>query len=254
VATLLGTNIPASSEGSVLTSMLNLPSVEQAILQTVLTAQQSQLFTDYTKAIHSTTRVGNGEIVAANQVAMSQARLMRLGNERIWRNVIAALLALLPGYVLFLRKERKVRWYLAGAVLYLLLFNLRYAVIDHLNYSLASFNQGATFLIIYNATTAAVAVILAWLLPMFGLRAFKAGARKASESALGFLWFTLYLLALPILLSVALNGFTINWTLPEWYTLFLGLLCLVQSLVVAALGLVLTGVSAGIGWLVARRS
>ncbi|MCX6034322.1 MAG: alkaline phosphatase family protein [Chloroflexi bacterium] len=253
LAALLGTNIPASSQGHVLTNILNLPSGENTLIQDALKAQQSQLFSAYTKAIGSTTIVGSGEVVSATQNAMNAARAGRLAGERVWRNVGAALLAILPGYLLILRKDRKVLWMLAGAVLYLLLFNLRYAVIDGLSYSLASFNEGATFLIIYNGSTAALAVILAWLVPMFGLRAFKSGPRKAAEAALGYLWFTLYLLALPILLSFAINGFTLTWTLPEWHTLFIGLLSLVQSLIVSTLGLLLVGLSAGIGWLAAAR-
>jgi hypothetical protein len=254
LAALLGTNIPASSQGHVLTNMLTLTSKQDGTIQAALKVQQSQLFTAYTKAIGSTAIVGNGEIVSATQAAMSQARLARLGSERIWRNVLAAFLAILPGYLLILRRDRKVLWLMAGAVLYLLLFNLRYAVIDGLTYSLASFDEGATFLIVYPATTAAVAVILGWLVPMFGSCAFKAGPRKAAETALGYIWFTLYLLALPILLSFAINGFTLTWTLPEWYTLFIGLLSLIQSMIVAALGLLLVGVSAGIGWLAGRRA
>jgi len=254
LAALLGTNIPASNQGHVLTNMLTLTSEQDAAIQVALKAQQSQIFTAYTKAIGSTASVGSGEIVSATQSAMNQARLTRLGSERIWRNVLATFLAVLPGYLLFLQKDKKVLWSMAGGVLYVLLFNLRYAVIDGRTYSLASFNQGATYLIIYVATTAAVAVILGWLVPMFGLRAFKAGPRKGAETALGYLWFTLYLLALPILLSFAINGSSVTWTLPEFYSLFIGLLSLIQSMIVAALGLLLVGVSAGIAWLAARRA
>jgi len=253
LAALLGTNIPASNQGHVLTDMLTLTFEQDGTIQAALKAQQSQLFTAYTTAIGSSARVGAGEIVSATQAAMNQARLARLGSERIWRNVLAAFLAILPGYLLFLRKDKKLLWLMAGAVLYVLLFNLRYAVIDGRTYSLASV-EGATWLIIYGATTAAVAVILGWLVPMFGLRAFKAGPRKAAETALGYIWFTIYLLALPILLSFAVNGFTVTWTLPEWSTLFIGLLSLIQSLIVAAVGLLLVGVAAGIAWLAGRRA
>jgi len=154
---------------------------------------------------------------------------------------------------LFLRKDKRLLWFMAGAVLYVLLFNLRYAVIDGRTYSLASV-EGATWLIIYGATTAAIAVILGLLVPIFGLRAFKAGPCKAAETALGYIWFTLYLLVLPILLSFAINGFTVTWTLPEFYTLFIGLLSLIQALIVAAVGLVLVGAAAGIGFLVSRHT
>jgi hypothetical protein len=254
LAALLGTNIPASNQGHVLTNMLTLTSEQDVAIQNALKIQQSQLFAAYTKAIGSMASVGSGEIVSATQAAMNQARLTRLGSERIWRNVLAAFLAILPGYLLFLRKDKKVLWLMAGGVLYVLLFNLRYAVIDGLTYSLTSFNQGAIYLFVYSATTSAVVVILAWLVPMFGLRAFKAGPRQAAETALGYLWFTLYLLALPILLSFAINGFTVTWTLPEFYSLFIGLLSLIQSMIVAELGLLLVGVSAGIAWLVGRRA
>lgn len=88
---------------------------------------------------------------------------------------------------------------------------------------------------------------------MFGLHAFKSGVRKAVETTLGYLWFTLHLLALPILLSFAINGFTITWTLPEWYTMFIGLLSLIQMLVVALLGILMVGVMSGLGWITGRR-
>jgi hypothetical protein len=253
LAALLGTNIPASSQGHVLVNMLALSSEQNVIIQEALKAQQSQLFTAYTVAIGSTANVGDGEIVSATQIAINQARARWLASERVWRNVVAALIATLPGYLLFLHKDRKFLWLMAGAVIYALLFNIRYAVIDGLTYSLASFNGGTTYLIIYNATTAAVAVILGLLVPMFGLGAFNAGPRKAAETALGYIWFTLYLLALPILLSFAINNFTFTWTLPEWNTLFIGLLSLIQSLIVAALGLVLVGLTAGIAWLAGRQ-
>jgi hypothetical protein len=162
-------------------------------------------------------------------------------------------MVILPGYLLFLRKDGRLLWLLAGAVLYVLLFNLRYAVIDGLTYSLASI-EGVAWLIIYCATTVAGAIALGWLIPMFGLSAFKTGSRKAAEIALGYIWFTIYMLAIPILFSFAFNGFTVTWTLPEFYSLFIGLLSLIQLLLVAAFGLVLIGVSAGIGWLVRTRS
>jgi hypothetical protein len=233
--------------------MLTLTSEQNKAILGALEAQQSQLITAYTKAIGTTVAVGDGQIVSATQAAMNQARLARLGSERIWRNLLAVLIAVLPGYLLFLRKDRRILWLLAGAVLYVLLFNLRYAVLDGRTYSLASI-EGATWLIIYGATTAAVAVTLGWLIPFFGLSAFKTGPRKAAGTALGYLWFTIYLLALPILFSFALNGFSVTWTLPEFYSLFISLLSLIQSLIVAAVGLVLVGVSAGIGWLISRQS
>jgi hypothetical protein len=251
LATLLGTNIPAINEGHVLTDMLTLSPEQNVTIQDALILQQSRLFNAYTSTIGSTASVSAGEVVSATQTAMKQAHDGRLAGERVWRNMVAVLLALLPAYILFIRKNKKVLWLAAGALVYILLFNFRYAILDGRTYSLASV-ESATWLITYTATTSAIAVILAWLVPMLGLRAFKSGPRRAAEITLGYAWFTVYLLALPILLSFAINGAIITWTLPEFYTLFLGLLSIIQWIFVAAVGLVLTGLSALISLLVLR--
>ncbi|MBA4380406.1 MAG: hypothetical protein C0393_07000, partial [Anaerolinea sp.] len=240
VAILLGTSIPASSQGHALTDMLTLSPEQEPAIQEALKAQQGQLFAAYTTVIHSTARIESGEVVSATQAAMEQARAGRLGRERVWRNVLAFFLAFTPAYLFYLRKDRKVLWLAAGALFYLAIFNFRYAILDGRTYSLASV-EGETWLIVYTATTAAIGVILGWLIPMFGLRAFRRSPRAAAGISLGYVWFTLYLLALPVLLSFALNGITATWTLPEFYTLYIGLLSIIQSLIVAAVGLLLTG-------------
>lgn len=251
ISVFLGSNIPASNQGNVLVKMLTLTADQNASIQEALNAQQNQLFSLYTKAIGVTAKIGIGESALATQTAMDLARQTRLGNERIWRNVLATFLAVLPGYILFQRRERKALWLLSGALVYILLFNLRYAVIDGRTYSLASV-ESATWLIKYSSTTAAVAAFLGWFFPMLGLHAFKSGARKAADTALGYVWITIYLLAFPILINFAFNGLLVTWTLPEFYSLFIGLLSLIQVLIVAALGIVLVGISVGVGWLYKR--
>lgn len=243
LAALLGTSIPASNQGHVLIDMLTLPSERNVSIQNALIIQQTQLLKVYTKAIGSSINVGDGEIVSATETALKQAIQARLSSERIWRNMLAAFLAILPGYILFVRKDRKALWLMAGAILYVVLFNLRYAIIDRRTYSLASI-EGANWLIIYTGTTAFVAGLIAWLVPMIGLRAFAAGSHKTIVTTLGYIWFVMYLLALPILLSLAINGLSVTWTLPEWNTMFIGLLSLIQWLFVALAGLFLTGILA----------
>jgi len=243
LAALLGTSIPASNQGHVLIDMLTLPSERNVSIQNALIIQQTQLLKVYTKAIGSSINVGDGEIVSATETALKQAIQARLSSERIWRNMLAAFLAILPGYILFVRKDRKALWLMAGAILYVVLFNLRYAIIDGRTYSLASI-EGANWLIIYTGTTAFVAGLIAWLVPMIGLRAFAAGSHKTIVTTLGYIWFVMYLLALPILLSLAINGLSVTWTLPEWNTMFIGLLSLIQWLFVGLAGLFLTGILA----------
>jgi hypothetical protein len=132
---------------------------------------------------------------------------------------------------------------LGGALVYVLVFNFRYAVLDGQMYSLSSV-QSQTWLITYTATTTAIAICIGWLVSMLLLHAFQAGSRKAAEISLGFVFFTIYLLALPVLVSFAVNGFLVTWALPEFYTSYISLLSLIQWIFVAALGLVLTGTAA----------
>jgi hypothetical protein len=142
---------------------------------------------------------------------------------------------------------------LAGAFLYVVLFNLRYAIIDRRTYSLASI-ESANWLIMFSGMTVVVAVIIGWLVPMIGLRAFKTVPQKTINITLGYIWFVFYLLALPILLNFAINGLLVTWTLPEWNTMFIGLLSLIQSIFVALVGLLLIGFLALFGQLKKKRA
>jgi len=257
VAALLGTNIPTTNQGHVLTDMLTLTPAQQTAIQQALQAQQSQLFSAYTAAIGVSASAPEGEdIVAATQSALESARAGRLFRERTWQGLAALLLAAIPAAVLFLKRGRKVAWMLAGGLLYVLLFNLRYATLDGRTYSLSSLVSQAD-IILFCAITAAIALLIAWLVSMFGLKAFRLGARSAAETTLAFVLTTIYLLALPILWNYALNGSVPTWTLPDasgmLYT-FLGFISLIQSLMVALIGPLLAGIAALIAWLVGRQT
>ena len=253
LAALLGTSIPSINEGQVLTQMLLLSPEQNSAIQDRLKLQQAELFSVYASAIGSTSSMGDGAVVTATQNAIKQARDGRLATERVWRNVIAALIALLPAYVLIIKRDKKILWLVAGAYAYILLFNFRYSILDGRTYSLSSV-KNASWLITYTATTTVIASFLAWLIPMIGLRGFTSGPRHAAEISLGYVWFAVYLMALPILLSFAINGAIVTWTLPEFYTLFIGLLAIIQWIFIAAGGLALTGMAAIIGLLVRNTS
>jgi hypothetical protein len=157
--------------------------------------------------------------------------------------VAAVILAVLPVYFLVISGKKKLFWLAGGALVYVLVFNFRYAVLDGRMNSLSSVDSQA-WLITYTASTAFIALVIGWLVAMLRLRAFQAGSRQAAETTLGFVFFTLYLLALPILVSFAVNGLVVTWTLPEFYTSYLALLSLIQWLAVAAFGLAFTGAAA----------
>jgi len=244
LATLLGANIPASSQGHVLAQMLDLDQARQAALGAALEAQQRQMVSLYQAAIGRQVAVEPGEdTVAAYQLALESARSARLAAERVPRAALALVVVLIPAAAIVWKRGRDMAWLLGSAVLYLILFNLRYAVLDGRTYSLSSV-ASADELLVYCAITALVALIAAWLVSSLGVKAFRRGPRQASEVVLGLTLLTAYLLLLPVLWSYVLNGVRVTWTLPQMTSMFLAFISLIQILVVAVVGLALTGLSA----------
>ncbi len=243
LAAMLGVNVPASSQGRVRTEMLTFAPDRVEIIQNALEVQQSQLVDLYQTAIGRRVAVEPGQDpVAAHQVAMEAARTARLNAERLPRVILALVLILISAVVMFRQRGRDLAWLLGGAVLYQVLFNFRYAVLDRLTYSLSSV-VSANELILYCAITALIALAVSWLVSSLGLGVFRRQPRQAGEFALGLTFVTIYLLSLPVLWGFALNGVLVTWTLPDMGSLFLAFVVLIQILLVAALGLVLAGLA-----------
>lgn len=254
LAALLGANIPASSQGRVRTEMLALEPAQLAAIESAVLAQQTQLLAKYQAAIGRTAPVEAGrDVVAAHQSAMSEARQARLNLERAPRALLALLAAFLPAALMLNKRGRTLGWMLCAGLLYLLLFNLRYAVIDGRTYSLSSVT-GQDELILYVGSTALFALLVSWLVLTAGLKLYRAGSRRAMEVTLGFILAAIYLLSLPVILSYALNGGTVVWTLPDFPSTFLAFISMVQILFVGVLALPLAGAAAVIGNLYTMRS
>jgi hypothetical protein len=247
VAVLLGTNIPASSQGRPLIEILDVSAEENSSIMEAVRQQQMDLYNAYTTKIGREAVIKDaGTIVGAIQLALEEARMGRLASERVWRNLLSFTFLIVPAYILFLRRQKNVVWMLVGALLYLSLFNARYFLIDHKTYSVSSIT-GPTEFILYIAMTTGVALVISWVVSMLGLRAFRKGARNAVLASLGVIWFVLYLLTIPVLLNFSVNGVLVDWTLPVFNVLFAGFYALVQVLFVASLGLFLTGAAAVVG-------
>ncbi len=253
LAAILGANIPASSQGHVLTEMLDLTQDQLTVIRSALEVQQRQLVNLYQAAIGRQVTVRPGEDpVAAHQFALEAARTARLNAERLPRAVLALAIVLVPAAVIFRKWGHGLAWLVGGAVLYGVVFNVRYAVLDSRTYSLSSVTS-ADGLIQYCAITALIALVISWLVSSLGLKVFRRGPRRAGELVLGLTLVTVYLLSLPVLWSFALNGATITWTLPEMGSTFLAFIALIQILLVAALGVVLTGLTALIARFATRK-
>ena len=252
-AALIGINIPASAQGLVRTKMLNLPTDQQARINTALLAQKNQLASDYIKSIGGSAVIQPAPGSATGLIqAMDDARAARVARERLPRLGLAFLLAALPVIILIKKRGKTIAWLIGTGLLYLALFNGRYAILAGRSYSLSSI-ASPNDIIVFTAITAAVALLIAWLAASFPLRIFKMTPRQAAEITLGMTFATLYLLALAILWSFAWNGALVTWILPDMASMFMGFLSLLQSLVVAIVGLLLSGVTALIAYNHQRR-
>ncbi|MBT7783238.1 MAG: hypothetical protein HN741_10015, partial [Anaerolineae bacterium] len=171
---------------------------------------------------------------------------MLLQNESDQRHTgftIPLIFGIFPAYALFRVWNKKFAWLLGSAIIYIALYNFRYAILDHQVYSMSSL-VGAEKLIVYNASTVSVAFGTTWLILMLKLEVFKKGVRETIETTLLLTVITLWLLLLPVLWHTAVNGMTVSWLLPNFPIMFRAFLSLVQAIMIPIIGILLVGVGA----------
>ena len=247
LAVLLGINLPASTQGQARGVMLALSAEKVLALETAQTEQQTRLAAAYQDALGKPVELGGrGRIVEQTQRAMQGARQALVNGARLPRFLLAGILALIPLGFLVWKRTRISPWLLAGAALYLLIYNLRYAIIDGNGYTF-SYVIGATELVIYAVITALLAFGVGWLAASLGAHSFSQGKRRAAEFTFSLVMLILYVLSLPLLWSYAMDGLMVGRTLPDFGRSFLALFAMVQGLAVGVWG----GVFAGIAVLVA---
>jgi len=252
LATLLGVNLPATSQGRPLTEMLELVPEQAQALQGRLTAQQGELLEKYTQAIGQPFELPAGTSVAAFQKALEDARSARLVREQLLRTLLALIVAVLPLYWI-VRSKRQVLWLVAGALLYVLTFNVLYAVVGGHTYSL-SWVSSAEELVTYLAKIILSALIISWALVLLGLKLYRQSPSRAAGLIIGFVALTIYALALPVLFSYAINGPVVTWTLPQFRSTFLAFFSLIQIAGIAIFGLMLAGLTGVAVWFAGKIS
>jgi hypothetical protein len=109
-------------------------------------------------------------------------------------------------------------------------------------------------LILYGAVTTGLALLLSWLVFTFIGHMLRQPPFASARSSLDLALTAIYLLFLPVLLSYALNGLFVTWTLPDFRSMFLGFLSVVQVLFVAVFGLLLAGTAALASWMRRKRT
>jgi hypothetical protein len=120
-------------------------------------------------------------------------------------------------------------------------------LIDHKTYSLSSVTN-VTSMIASTALTTLLALFVSWLLVLLATGVYRLKPRKAADLTMKFILTTLSILSIPILVHYVINGATVTWALPNFLISYLGLLFLIQVLMVAAIGIFLTGLAALIGF------
>ena len=130
-----------------------------------------------------------------------------------------------------------------SALLYALLFNLRYAVLDGLPYSLSWVGE-AQEMLSYLTTTVLIAACLSWLVFFFVSRLHRQGAGRAASLSLVMTLVVIYFQALPALYSFAVNGALVTWTLPGLHSTFVAFIALFQIAFLALAGIALAGIAA----------
>ena len=244
IAALLGLNIPASTQGKVLTDVLSLAPGRIEQIQAAEQTQQELLWEHYRQALGDSAAGGTALSQEASRVEeMASLRDARLSMQR-WPRVVLAVVVFLAVLVLLLKMRGKALiWMLAGGGAYLLIFNLKYALLDGRTYSLSSV-AGASDLLMAGFVNAAIGLVVGWGLVASGLRLFRKPPMQAAGQVLGFTLTVLSLLLVPVLFNFAVNGAWVTWALPEFLSYFVSLLAWIQILAVALLGLLLAGITA----------
>jgi hypothetical protein len=255
VAALLGANIPASAQGRARTEMLAMAAEGVDAVTAAETGQKQTLAQIYAAAVDRPIRA---ELASADEAvaAMVEVRAERLNAERLPR-LIAGILALAAlVFALVRARGRALLWGLTGVLVYLCLFNVRYTLFSHRTYSLTSVT-GANELIVYVLINALLAFVIGWLVFVLGTRLFVRPPRDAARLTLGWALLAVAIVGLPALVSLVVNGPLIGWTLPEFWTFFLGFLAILQCLFIAVFGIIFAGIAdliSKVRWPVVRAS
>ncbi len=245
IAVLLGTNIPASSEGWPRVEMLG--SVPSGQVNAAMNAQQARLSSAYEKAIGVTQQtIAPGETAPGRILAARWAREIW---ELLLRVAIALVVTLAGAGILIWKRSRDVARLALSAVVYIIVYNIIFAVLTGNVYSMSTVPPtSATDFVIELAGYTLAAAIPTWLLAMWLSGAFRQSARDAAQATYAFAFITIYLLYLPALLGLAVNGATTTWRLPDPLIAFLHFTNLIQAMFVAVLCIALSGIAALIGW------
>ena len=239
LAALLGASLPASSQGRVLTEMLDIHPQLIAYINALSAEQQIQLVSNYRQAVLPE----NTSLTSIDAV-----RQARLTSERLPRAVISLFILSLPATFLFWKRNRGMLWLVGGALIYTTLFHTRFILLDGRAYSLSSL-EGVEQAISYFGTTVLISFLIASIAFFICTKPFNKSPQLALISIMDLALCIIFLLAIPVLFSYFLNGWQAVWTLPEFNSTMVAFINGMQILFIGAVGLLLAGLWALVSFL-----
>lgn len=228
-ALLLGTSLPAGTQGQALVDMLDVQPSKLQALASAVQIQQTALLKTYASAIGQLLPgdLPHGSDVAAYQAVLENIRQQKLNGERILRGGLALILLVGCAWLLVRLSGKRLIWYLVGISLYLLSFNFRYAILDGKVFSYSGVADADT-LLVYVISTALIGALLGWGMVVLGVRSLLLPRWESTWVTINYGLLLLFFVALPVWLNFTLNGITVTWAAPDVRAAYLGLLSLIQ--------------------------
>ncbi len=244
VATILGTRLPAASQGRPLTDMLG---DEPPGLAAALTAQQQQLALAHARALGRSTdyEAPATDPVTATRAEMTSTTAAALLPGRLWRAGVALLVLGIAALVLWRRRGRLQWIQVLGAVAFLAGFHACYALVLGKTYSLSWVEDtGGLIATIAMATLAGLAVGLT--VSLLAARPWRLRPTQAAVEVLEATAMIVLVAGLPAVVTLVLNGVASPYALPEMHTMWFGFTAMLQALVVVVGGLLVAAVVAAV--------
>lgn len=246
IAALLGTSLPASSQGAPLVEMLDLPAGTLADLPAIRSSQQIALASAYANAMGNPPGLDEYRMLEDAGQVMDSLRSARLNADRLWRIPLAVLVWAVLAFAWQRTRLSPAARLLMGAAAAILVFHLGHLLSGRV-YSYSSVDS-VTGLIVFGAVSTGAGMLAAWLGLNIFQRRFSQPPGRAAEFALDLALLTVLILLLVPLAFSALYGPLVTWFLPDLGMHYLALISLLEILMTAAMGVLL----AGVGALVAR--
>lgn len=245
LSVLLSIPQPAISQGEPQWDMLQ---VDNQARQSIMSHQevlQNNLNSAFGQAI------GENQMVTGKD-GVSLLRQMRLDRERTIRFFQAMAFLILTVIIIYLKRTRATIPALFCGIGFVILFHFRWFLLDNLAYSFSTVGS-PTELILYIGTTCAGCMLITTVVFHFLLRKQKKTVLEWMNTQLYFIFVLIHLLAIPLTGNYWMNGIFATWTLPNFDYYFIGLSFTIQILIVACLGAISIGITAGIAAMINRK-